>query len=117
MNELKSDRILLIVLALLGINCLGYILKGIFHAPIFGNIGIMCGMIISPIIFPTITLFIIYLMSGLHMPVYGILYFLMIISLLIGGYIVIKKPGIKEILPFHVILIFMIIDVVELLIK
>lgn len=139
MIELKSDKILFIVLALFGITCLGYILKGIFHAPIFISIGIMSGMIISPIVFsvyllrqkgnqkerlirilmlfPTLTLFIIYLFKGLHMPVYGILYFLMIISVLIGGYIVIKKPRLKEILPFQVILIFMIIDIVALLMK
>lgn len=135
--DLKSDKILVVVLSLFGIACLGYIFTRISHSPIFISIGYVCGMIISPIIFsiyllrqkentkkrqiriqmlfPTLTLFAIYLLKTFHLPVYGILYFLMIISLLLGGWIIIKKPGIKEILPFQVILIFIAIDIVTAL--
>lgn len=137
--ELKSDKILVFVLALFGFTCLGYILKGVFHAPILISIGLVAGMIISPMIFsiyllsqkgnqkerlirilmliPTISLFMFNLFKGIHMPVYGIFYYLMIISIIIGGYIVLKKTQIKEILPFQVILIFIVIDVITFLMK
>ena len=134
-NDLKSDRTLVIVLALFGMTCLGIILTRTFQTPLFINIGYVVGLILSPILFsiyllkqkgdkkesvirrlmliPALTLFTMYLLKALHLPVYGVLYFMMIISVLLGGWIVIKKPELKEIQPFQIILIFLIVDVLS----
>ena len=133
--DLKSDRPLVIVLTLFGVTCLGIILTRTFQTPLFINIGYVVGLILSPILFsfyllkqkgdkkeslirrlmliPVLTLFTIYFFKALHLPVYGVLYFMMIISILLGGWIVIKKPELKEIQPFQIVLIFLIVDVLS----
>ena len=137
--ELKSDKTLVVVLVLFGNTCLGYILKYIFHAPLFISIGLISGMIVAPIILsiyllrlkgnkkeksmrflmliPTVGIFINYLFKALHMPGAEIINILMIISITVGGYIVLKNPQLKEIRPFQVMLIFIIIDVLTFLMK
>ena len=51
------------------------------------------------------------------MPGAEIINILMIISITVGGYIVLKNPQLKEIRPFQVMLIFIIIDVLTFLMK
>ena len=135
-SDLKSDSALVIVLLLFGLTVLGHILSYTFQTPIFITFGYFAGMIVSPIIFsiylfrqkgnkedklfrrlmliPTITLLVFYLAKFLHLPVLGAVYFLMIISMLVGGWIIIKKPGLKEIQPFQIVLIFLIVDILSL---
>lgn len=136
-RDLKSDRTLVIVLFLFGLTCLGFILSHTFRTPIFINIGYFGAMVLSPLLFsiylikqkgnkkdslfrrlmliPTLTLFIIYLFKSFHFPVFGLGFFMMIISILLGGWIVMKKPELKEIQPFQIVLIFLMIDVLRLL--
>jgi hypothetical protein len=138
-NDLKSDKILVTVLVLFSMTCVGILLTNTLHAPIFSSFGYAIGLILSPLLFtfyllkqkgtkeesvvrklmlvPTLTLCLIYLFKALHLPAYGIGYFMMIISVLLGGWIVIKKPELKEIYPFQIILIFLIVDILTFLLN
>jgi hypothetical protein len=133
--DLRSDKTLVSVLVLFGLACLGIILANSFHAPIFISVGYVAGLILSPLIFaiylfrqygdkeekrirrlmliPVLILFVVYLLKALHLPVYGIVHVLMIVSVLLGGWIVMKKPVLKEIKPFQIALIFLLVDVLR----
>lgn len=128
-KDLKSDKTLVVVLALLGLACLGYI----FQTPFFIIIGLIPGTIIAPILFsiylirklgsgkdrttrilmliPTLTLFFTNLPKLLHLAGFGFTAFFEIISLVIGGYLILYRRQLKEVKPFQVILIIIAIDV------
>ena len=137
--ELKSDKYLVVIFALIGITCLGYILKYIFHEPVFFSIGMISGMIISPILFsiyllkekgnkkekslrilmliPTVGLLISHIFKIIHMPGAATINLFMTIPIIVGIYIIFNKTQLKETKALQLILIFLIIDFLIFIMK
>ena len=137
--ELKSDKYLVVILSLIGITCLGYLLKYIFHAPIFISIGMVSGMIISPVLFsiyllkekgnkkennlrilmliPVFGLLTSYIFKIIHMPGAAIINLMMAIPIIVGIYIIFNNTQLKETKALQLILIFLIIDFLTFLMK
>lgn len=138
-NDLKSNKYLVSILALFGIPLLGFIIKYFFGNTILLSIGLFTSMIIAPLIFsiylfinrktgkeknirllmiiPSLALLISYIFKLLHLEGAAVINLSMIIPVILGLIIVFKKKQIIETKPFQLILIFLIIDVITFLMK
>lgn len=136
--EFKPYKILLIVLILFMITSIGFISNYFLDQPILLTIGAASGMIIAPLIFsiyllkntepnnknlrllmllPTIGLLIHWIFKFLNMKGLAVINLAMIPLILVGLFIIFNKNQIKEIKPFQIILIFLIIDLITFVTK
>ena len=137
--DLKSEKFLAGILVLFGIACAGFIINYFVGQFWLLSAGIISGMIIAPLLFSThlikrsankneesirllmlistFGLLIHYLFKILVMPGAAVMNLVMAVPIIVGIIIILSKNQIKEMKPFQLIMIFLILDFITFLMQ
>lgn len=136
--DLKANRYLMIILIFIGIANLSYLLSH-FLSVKFTSIGLIAGIIISPLLFiiyllkgdenknvqkvktlmliPSTGIFISYLSKSMHWPGAATINLVMIVPILFGIYLVFKSTQLEETKVMQIFLIILSIDFMHFVVK